>query len=364
LTVRSVRIKGGPNDEAVLCTADKTFTVRLAESSNLKMLGVSARTKRMRPDSEQTDEVWIAEASATAHFELVRSAPRTGTLATILAARPYMGGEAAAEEDAPGEGEEEAATPGQRSKRRLTLAELENAVQASAAELRVALRDSRALCVDGRWCGVDAQLELDVMEIALAECVKHEWPLSAVPVAECVAGCLEQATQGIDEAVVRHCLRCHSTLARAAWDEWVAASSAEFLALEPKALCRFRARAMLAECDAWPRERFMEAWREGLPSGVELDETTLEGLAISLKPADSPAVDETTIQSLPVSSLPLTPKERFVALYGVKKVWTMHELAPYVRDIVEPGKKADTLVLQFSRRVVAMDLSETFVSRW
>ena len=62
--------------------------------------------------------------------------------------------------------------------------------------------------------------------------------------------------------------------------------------------------------------------------------------------------------------LPLTPKERFVALYGVKKVWTMHELAPYVRDIVEPGKKADTLVLQFSRRVVAMDLSETFVSRW
>jgi hypothetical protein len=87
LTVHSVRIKGGPNDEAVLCTADKTFTVRLAESSNLKMLGVSARTKRMRPDSEQTDEVWIAEASATAHFELVRSAPRTGTLATILAAR-------------------------------------------------------------------------------------------------------------------------------------------------------------------------------------------------------------------------------------------------------------------------------------
>jgi hypothetical protein len=81
----------------------------------------------------------------------------------------------------------------------LTLAELENAVQASAAELRIALRDSRALCVDGRWCGVDAQLELDVMEIALAQCVKHEWPLSAVPVAECVAGCLEQATQGAPE---------------------------------------------------------------------------------------------------------------------------------------------------------------------
>ena len=30
----SVKVKGGPNDEAVLCTANKTYTLRLAESSN------------------------------------------------------------------------------------------------------------------------------------------------------------------------------------------------------------------------------------------------------------------------------------------------------------------------------------------
>ena len=37
-------IKGAANDEAVLCTADKTYTLRLAESSNSMLL--APKTKK------------------------------------------------------------------------------------------------------------------------------------------------------------------------------------------------------------------------------------------------------------------------------------------------------------------------------
>lgn len=359
--LRSVRIKGGRDDDAVLCTSDKTFTLRLAESSNTCLLGPRARTKRQRPDNDDDGEAMEVQTAISSHLEIIRSAPRTGKLRTLLAARPYSGGEAAS---ADGE------TP-----RRLTLAELESTVQASTAELRVALRDSRALCVDGGWCVLDAQLELDAMECVVALCVERGWALSSVPVAECVAGCLEQAPDGFDETVIRHCLRCHSTLAEAEWDEWLGAMDAATLSLAPPRLCRFRARAMLAECDAWPKAHFLAAWQDGLPAGVELDLTQLAGLAIFLPSAapsaltgssssgPSTAEADTLVQSLPLASLPLAPKERFAALFAVKPHWSIDELNPYTADILMPGKKPESIVLQFGRSVYAADGTVTYVNK-
>ena len=54
------------------------------------------------------------------------------------------------------------------------------------------LRDARAMCTDGKWCVVDTQLEQDVMTTILSLCIEHDWPLNAVPTAECVSLCLAQ----------------------------------------------------------------------------------------------------------------------------------------------------------------------------
>jgi len=271
-----------------------------------------------------------------------------------------VGGEAATESAVEG-----GAAATRRAPARLTMTELEHAVQASAAELREGLRNFSALCVDDGWCVLDAQLELDVMETVLALCVEREWPLAEVPVAECVAACVDRDVDGFDETAVRHCLRSHSSLAATGteWDAWLAGMQAETLSLDPQAVCRFRARALLAECDAWPRAGFLEAWREGLPPGVPFDPTLLDGLAVTLTPADAngKAVDVELVHALPLASLPSVAKERFRQLFSIKREWNMKEFQPYVQDIVEPGRSAEALVLEYARAVIGEEGTTTYV---
>ena len=377
----SVKVKGGPNDEAVLCTANKTYTLRLAESSNTLLLGASAPKvrarvtgKRLRLDDAESAEGTEAgleiETAVSAHFELLRSAPRTSSLLTLLSARPYNG---TAEQHA-NVLHRAAADAVLDLSARPSLAYLESSVQCSSSELREALRHACALCVDERWCVLDEQLERDIIETILSLAVEKEWSLSALPAVECVSACLagsldtgadgEAAAAGFDELSVRHCLCSLSDQTSLDWDAWLAAPRAAHFALDPAKICCFRAKAMLSDCDSWPRERFFEAWHDNLPTGLTPEASHLEGIAIILTAGDNASVGEDSVQALSLASLPSQPKERFAALFGVKPTWRMEELMPYLRDILDPGKSAQSLVLQFGCSVTANDGSVTYVSRY
>ena len=366
-----MQIKGASTDEAVLCTSDKTYALRLAESSNNFLLAPKTAKKRplddaleavadaaLNPAAAENAESLRVQASAGAYFELIRSAPRTGSLLALLSAWPHGGSEAeqdAATADEAGSGETAAV------KRRLSLAELETAVQSSAVELRRALQEARALEVDGGWCVLDPQLELDILECILSLCVEHEWPLSAVPTAQCVALTLSEFE--FDEASIRHCMRTHSVHASDEWDTWLAAAQLETISLSPEAISRFRARALLAEADSWPKDKFYEAWGEALPAGLTPDPAHLAGLAITLPPAAGSEDEEPRLQGLPVSALSPVAKERFKALFTLKRSWTLDELTPYVNDLLDPGASATKLVLFHARSVVANDGSVSYVAR-
>ena len=77
----SVRIKGAPNDEAVLCTADKTFTLRSAESSNSFLLAPNAAAKAKpapplgRPAPPLATTPCAPPSSHLPHYWLVKRAP-------------------------------------------------------------------------------------------------------------------------------------------------------------------------------------------------------------------------------------------------------------------------------------------------
>lgn len=168
-----------------------------------------------------------------------------------------------------------------------------------------------------------------------------------------------------DEPAIRHALVSHSVHASAPWEEWRAAAQKETIALDGVALSRFRARTLLAECDEWPREGFMEAWAESMPPGASApDAEHLAGLAVVIDPTNAAgSADEPVLRALPLTSLPHVAKARFQTLFGVKHAWTMAELTPYVADLLEPGSAASKLVLQHARSVVANDGSVSYVSR-
>ena len=176
----SVSVKGAAEEEAVLCTSDRTYTLRLAESSNMLLLVPGAT---FGTDGEKLS---IA-ASAQEHFELVRAAPRTDRVRVMVSAAPYAGG-------APLDAASAAQPP--------TFAQLESAAQCSRAELHAALMRSRAMEINGRYTILEPKYEQDIVDSVLNVLVEQEWPLDAVPVAACVA-----ELSSYDAAAVRHGLR-------------------------------------------------------------------------------------------------------------------------------------------------------------
>ena len=156
LCPRSVSIKGTRNDEAVLCTLDKTYMLRLAESSNVMLLAPTTEKKRKQreeqeepaseadADAGQESEKLEVQASVSAHFEIIRCAPKTGGLAALLSARPYTG---ANDSESTASLDTAAAAASADAHRHCSAAELEEpevTVQASSAELRTAWREARA----------------------------------------------------------------------------------------------------------------------------------------------------------------------------------------------------------------------------
>ena len=177
---RSVSVKGAAEEEAVLCTSDRTYTLRLAESSNMLLLVPGAT---LGTDGEKLS---IA-ASAQEHFELVRAAPRTDRVRVMVSAAPYAGG-------APLDAASTAQPP--------TFAQLESAAQCSRAELHAALMRSRAMEINGRYTILEPKYEQDIVDSVLNVLVEQEWPLDAVPVAACVT-----ELSSYDAAAVRDGLR-------------------------------------------------------------------------------------------------------------------------------------------------------------
>ena len=82
----SVSIKGGTNEEAVLCTAERTYVMRLAESSNTLLLSPDALSEKTLAAAPSAVTM---VATASSHYELIASAPRTAALRGRLKAAPY-----------------------------------------------------------------------------------------------------------------------------------------------------------------------------------------------------------------------------------------------------------------------------------
>ena len=170
----------------MLCTATRTYLLRLAESSNTLLLMPGQLPKA--PPAEGPPASITISTSASAYYELVPTAPRASSLPELLALCPYRAPRLPADGDMDVEGAEVkgAAQPA----KRLTWAQLEAAVQCSsgAAELQAALlQRARALEVGGgRWCILEAQYAQDVCGSLLDLLVEKEWPLDALPLGEAV----------------------------------------------------------------------------------------------------------------------------------------------------------------------------------
>ncbi|KAF8068237.1 dscc1 [Scenedesmus sp. PABB004] len=372
-----VVIKGEPGGDAVLCTAAKTYALKLVETTNCLLLlppqpeldadfhavpslppdaagqrDVGLQTQLQKNAAAADHPPLTAVATAASHIELVEVAPRLDLLPRLLGERPYSlededdgGDAAAAEASGAGAGGEamDADGPGAAAPRALgchTTEQLLERVQASRAELLAELRRLGAVQLGGVWRLVDEAYLGGLLEMLTMTALERGWPLDALPLEEAVAA---MQPDGYIPAITQHCLEVFGDRSAAPQ-----AGGASY-ALDERRACLHYARKLLSQRDAWPESEFMAAWRAAVPGCWAPREEMLLGEALLLQPEPSEGFPEPRLRSLPARSLPAAPGARFAALFAAQPRWTREQLDPYLAGMQVPGQTVEMLLLKHAR---------------
>ncbi|KAL5210589.1 hypothetical protein ABZP36_006212 [Zizania latifolia] len=305
-----VTVRGRPDEEAVLCTPSATYAMKFVGTSNsVFMIPPGEPTApSLRPDGANkegdvasvTDDVASVVKVASGSIELVWTAPRLDKLRKLLNERPYVL-------------DEDLDSDLQHKKGLYTWQDLCELVQASDGEMSEELSSLSAIEIDGFWRMVDANSANTILDMVLHNSVLHDWPLNSVPEND-VLSVME--SDGFTRKIVTHCLNRFGTKveqeAKSCWS------------LDERRVCLQFARRALGG-GKMKFENFMDKWERSIPSGMCTDPQMLEGEVLCEKIGA-----ETWVHAFSVAGLPLSPADRFAALFRERQKWEWKDLQPYI----------------------------------
>ena len=210
-----VVVRGDPSDEAVLCTGNRTYELKIAETSNALLLSPdlfvpsNAQFQRFGDGSLVSSQV---VACLGDYFELRCCQPKTQKLRELLSECPYKGPEYEGGLVDLGASESMDTFPeGVQKKRKgphkYTVEELKERVQASDAELLASLEQQQACPVDGFWRVFDPDYRDRVVLSILTLLEEEDGNYFEVP----LEGCMGKLLQLEPRFAIEHCLKWYGT---------------------------------------------------------------------------------------------------------------------------------------------------------
>lgn len=346
-----VVVRGDRSEEAVLCTGNRTYEVKMADTSNTLLI-VPDLTVPSDPDFQCSDEGTVlhrsreVSACLSAYLELRPCPPKTSKLKQLLSQCPYRGEEFEAKSDPRDEyseasdprrvGSKENSTEKARKKNgpnRYTFEELLDCVRASEGELVQALDRLEACLIDGHWCLLELDYRDRVFQFVLTLLEELDLNHRHVPL-DLVCSKLEELEPRF---AIEHCLRCYGNKTQSDDEGTV-------YELSEERVCQFFAELLLRPAGKFNYHEFMESWRQSVPDGMTTNLSQLEGLALADRNCMPPV-----IWHFPVSELPQDPLSRFNKLFNVREKWTHSEILPYIQDLETPGQSLNALLLKHAR---------------
>ncbi|XP_028417058.1 sister chromatid cohesion protein DCC1-like [Dendronephthya gigantea] len=220
---------------------------------------------------------------------------------------------------------------------RYTLEDLRERVQASENELRNGLREMEALEINGYWRILETEYREKVVVAILNLLDENSWSYDRVPMKE-TCDVLEELEPRF---VISHCLKCYGEVVSMETEE---GNEETYYKLSEAKVCTFYAEFLLRPAGRFNYYEFMEAWKQTVPEGMHVDDTHLQGIALS-DMASSPAV----IWHFPKDNLPSDPAMRFNKLFKTREKWTLDDIQPYLADLESPGQSLKALLLKYAR---------------
>ncbi|KAJ3276104.1 Sister chromatid cohesion protein DCC1 [Terramyces sp. JEL0728] len=282
--------RGDRNDEAVLCTENKTFKIRYAETSNLMLVLKEPTEKSIEPDflceDQEMDDPDNAEKenkdksldlssaymslfgkkqlaheslvidSGNVFLDLVEIKPNYDSLFNKLAL--YKGEETEYQQEM------------------VTTNDIFQFCQASEQEIKEYLQSVEAIELKGYWRLLDVEYQSEILELILLTLLEHDLPMDNVPAQVIVDSLREYEHLDI---VILHVLRIHSN------------PDSDIIALDEQKICRTFGHVVLKKGDnVMLLKSFMLKWKTMVP---ELFEINLDFLNVKIINSGTIFVGET-----------------------------------------------------------------------
>ncbi|EGC38577.1 hypothetical protein DICPUDRAFT_28467 [Dictyostelium purpureum] len=315
-------IKGGLNEDAVLCTEDKTFAIRAGHTSNSMLL--------ITKDNENI------VSTLQYHLELTEIQPKLNPLRDLFLERSIKTSD---DLDNNIQDADEDDENGENNKKRiigLTYKEIINNTQSSEKEIQQFLQKLNTLCYNDKYFIFSESYEFKILELILTEITINNWSLENIPIEKC------KDNINAPKAIIEHCLKLYRKPQENANDEGGSCS------LDLNKICIFRAKQILnVSIKSNMRfEEFMETWKDSLPVNVTPNFSMLKGIAILItvgKDKQVKYINESTLSS--------NPKQRFKELFTISARWTIDDIEPFIRSTIPPGNSLEQFILTYSRPI-------------
>ncbi|KAI0682980.1 sister chromatid cohesion protein Dcc1 [Cytidiella melzeri] len=323
---RRLTIRGQPDEDAVLCTPEKTYSLRSIVLSNSVLVVTPSSNSEDVVIREQLHEI----------LEPVPCLPKLHKLGNLLVGKAYDEGH---EDDIDLVDEDEGGRP--TKKRRFTYDNARENLQASDQEIAKGLQDRRILVLNGYLRRLAPSHLATILELLLNALVSLSLSYENAPAHDLVTALEEE--HEINRDVTRQVMQWFGEVTgEGCWKMDVAATVKEV------GIGILRAHRH----DPILEPQFMQKWRAAVgdtfESKVEL--SLLSGNCLSRVSALSdPPVSE--LLYFPSSELPADPAARFVDLFLTRPRWNGDDIAPFLADIVVDNKDRDRLLLKYARSI-------------
>ncbi|KAF8238753.1 hypothetical protein L208DRAFT_1354508 [Tricholoma matsutake] len=311
----SLKVKGQANEDAVLCTNDKTFTMRSVMLSNSVLVVTS-------PPDGSSDYGVVIRDQVSEIMELTPSVPKLHKLAITSRGREYD------------EGQEDDDVQADDQGKRLSYEDVRAQIQASDDEFNRALKDRHILNINGKLQPIAPSYLSLLLELILNLLVSLSLPYDGASVEELSSTLADE--HEIAKGVSTQVMSWFGNIREGKWSMDINAVSREI-----------GLNILRHHKNTIKKDELLTKWKSivGDTFGSSVSVSLLSGNYLAS------ASDAELISYFPASALPIEAAPRFADLFLTRSRWKAEEISPFLADIAIDSKERDKLLLKFARAI-------------
>ncbi|XP_058502959.1 sister chromatid cohesion protein DCC1 [Solea solea] len=316
---QSLVIRGDKDEHAVLCSGDKTYDLKIADTSNLLLFAPGCKTPDLLPNDQKSSQVVHTQiwGFCNSYWELRKRRPKLRKMTKLLMENPYEGPALGGQEN---------------TENRYTMQDLLERIQASEEEIKAHFETIHACQIDGFWRVLDFDYEMKLLGHVTQLVDSESWSFNRVP----LQTSLEELAPLEPKEMIEHCLNCYG--------KRYTENDKVFYVLHEDKVCRSIALMLLQNAVKFNLREFQEVWQQSVPDGMSTRLDQLKSVAL---------VDRTshpeTICLLRVDDLPEDTLDRFNHLFTLREKWTEDDITPYIQDLCGEKQTTGALLTKYAR---------------